>query len=317
MFPSCRVSQIARAVQRTMHQRAGVFPCGPHGKPMANTVRFMASKPLYTSNQMYNFDDCFAHRNIGYNSPHIASYVEENTRILDVGCSTGAITLSLAKHNPSGYVLGIDHEPGECIMLRLSAKPLANSVSGAISLAKQHAKEEGITNVEFRVANAEDMDDIQDESFDIAHAHQVLLHVTYPITVLKEMRRVVKTGGIVATRDNCHVFRHPEHPLLEQHVNKFIARSLARGAHPVGSHLNHEWVNEAGFPWECIEMGAGSWDWSSPENKRNWTSGVLAGGLGPIEGIDRAALEKEVEEWVKNPRTRIIALDSWVIGHKK
>ncbi|KAH7465120.1 hypothetical protein FOMA001_g17083 [Fusarium oxysporum f. sp. matthiolae] len=299
MFPNYHVSQTARAVQRIMPQRAGVFPSGPYGKPMANAVRSMASKPSYTSNQMYNFDECFAHRNIGYNSPHIASYVKENTRILDVGCSTGAITLSLAKHNPSGYVLGIDHEPG------------------AIALAKQHAKEEGITNVEFRVTNAEDMDDIQDESFDIAHAHQVLLHVTYPITVLKEMRRVAKTGGIVATRDNCHVFRHPEHPLLEQHVNKFIARSLARGAHPVGSHLNHEWVNEAGFPWECIEMGAGSWDWSSPENKRNWTSGVLAGGLGPIEGIDRAALEKEVEEWVKNPRTRIIALDSWVIGHKK
>lgn len=314
---SYRHLRMAHAARRAVPQQLGALPSSPYRQPMALSARAMASKPDYTSNQMYSFDDVFAHRNIGYNSPHIARFIKERTRILDVGCSTGAITLSLAKHNPSGYVLGIDHEHGEYMASNLPVTHFAYSLSGAIELAKQHAKEAGITNVDFRVANAEDMEEIKDESFDIAHAHQVLLHVTYPITVLKEMRRVTKTGGIVATRDNCHVFRHPEHPLLEQHINKFIARSLARGAHPVGSHLNHEWVNEAGFPWECIEMGGGSWDWSSPDNKRNWTSGVLAGGLGKVEGIDRAALEKEVEEWVKNPRTRILALDSWVIGHKK
>lgn len=317
MSSTFRLSQTARAVQRVVLPKHGALSSSPRGQLMVPFARTMASKPDFTSNQMYSFDDVFAHRNVGYNSPHIARFIKEKSRILDVGCSTGAITLSLAKHNPNGYVLGIDHEQGECLTLELSVVRFAYSVSGAIDLANQHAKEMGITNVEFRVGNAEEMDDIEDESFDIAHAHQVLLHVTYPITVLKEMRRVTKKGGIVATRDNCHVFRHPEHPLLEKHVNKFIARSLARGAHPIGSHLNHEWVNEAGFPWECIEMGGGSWDWSSLENKRNWTSGVLAGGLGKVEDIDRAALEKEVEEWVKNPRTRILALDSWVIGHKE
>lgn len=186
-----------------------------------------------------------------------------------------------------------------------------------MAIAQQHAKDAGLTNVEFRVVNAEDMVELEKESFDIAHAHQVLLHVTHPITVLKEMRRVTKAGGIVATRDNCHVFRTPEHPLLQQHVDKFIAASLARGAHPVGSHLNHEWMNTAGFDWKDIEMGGASWDWSSLENKRFWTSGVLGGGLRDVEGIDRDALEQEVEAWVNNPRTRILALDSWVIGHKK
>ena len=160
------------------------------------------------------------------------------------------------------------------------------------------------------------MGPLDKDPFDIAHAHQTLLHVTHPITVLKEMRRVTKTGGVVSTRDNCHVFRYPDAPLLNKHVDKFIAASRARGAHPTGSHVNHIWMNEAGFPWESIKMGGAAWDWSSPEHKRLWTSGVMAGGLRNVEGGNTNEILREVDEWVKNPETRILALDSWVIGHK-
>lgn len=41
----------------------------------------------------------------------------------------------------------------------------------------------------------------EDDTFDIAHAHQTLHHVADPVSVLRELRRVVKAGGLVAARD--------------------------------------------------------------------------------------------------------------------
>ena len=38
-------------------------------------------------------------------------------------------------------------------------------------------------------------------SFDVVHAHQVLQHLSDPITALREMRRVCVPGGLVAVRD--------------------------------------------------------------------------------------------------------------------
>src|SRR4030095_10207212 len=39
-------------------------------------------------------------------------------------------------------------------------------------------------------------------SLDVVHAHQLLQHISDPVAALKEMRRVVRPGGIVAARDS-------------------------------------------------------------------------------------------------------------------
>ena len=40
-----------------------------------------------------------------------------------------------------------------------------------------------------------------DASFDVVHAHQVLQHLSDPVAALAEMRRVTRSGGVVAARD--------------------------------------------------------------------------------------------------------------------
>ncbi|MCH3846938.1 class I SAM-dependent methyltransferase, partial [Campylobacter jejuni] len=38
-------------------------------------------------------------------------------------------------------------------------------------------------------------------TYDVVHAHQVLLHLKDPVAALREMLRVVRPGGVVAARD--------------------------------------------------------------------------------------------------------------------
>ena len=40
-----------------------------------------------------------------------------------------------------------------------------------------------------------------DGSFDVVYAHQILQHTSDPVAVLSDMRRVLRTGGLLAVRE--------------------------------------------------------------------------------------------------------------------
>ena len=40
--------------------------------------------------------------------------------------------------------------------------------------------------------------DVEDASFDVVHAHQVLQHLQDPVAALRELRRVLRPGGTLA-----------------------------------------------------------------------------------------------------------------------
>ena len=62
------------------------------------------------------------------------------------------------------------------------------------------AGSERVENVEFRVGDAYALE-FADAAFDVVHAHQVLQHLARPIDALREFRRVLKPGGLLAVRD--------------------------------------------------------------------------------------------------------------------
>ncbi len=57
-----------------------------------------------------------------------------------------------------------------------------------------------------------------DESFDVVYMHQVLQHLADRVEALKELRRVLKVGGILASReaDNGAFTWYPELPELDR-----------------------------------------------------------------------------------------------------
>ena len=78
-----------------------------------------------------------------------------------------------------GRVTGVDREPAV--------------VAEATGLLEASAT----GNVEFVTGDVYSLG-FDDQSFDVAHAHQVLQHLTDPVAALVEMRRVLRPGGILA-----------------------------------------------------------------------------------------------------------------------
>ena len=103
-------------------------------------------------------------------------------RLLDVGCGPGSITRGLAKRLAPGLVVGVD----------LSRETLA--------AARQDAATRGLTNLQYEEGSVYQLP-FPDASFDVAYAHQVFQHLREPEAALREMLRVVRSGGLIAVRD--------------------------------------------------------------------------------------------------------------------
>lgn len=102
-------------------------------------------------------------------------------RVLDVAAGTGDQTLMAARCvGPTGYVLATD---------------LSTSM---LNLAAEAARNGGLTNVDTRVVDAENID-LDTDSFDAVICRMGLMLFSNPVKALIGMRRVVKpTGKVVA-----------------------------------------------------------------------------------------------------------------------
>ena len=96
-------------------------------------------------------------------------------RLLEVGCTAGHYTLTLARE---GYqVTGLDISPE------------------SIKAAQLQAENSGLTGAKFIAGDAENMKDILDNSFDGVYSFSTLRYVPNPLQALSEIRRVLKPAG--------------------------------------------------------------------------------------------------------------------------
>ena len=99
--------------------------------------------------------------------------------LLDVGCGPGTVTQGLAKVVAPARVVGCDLE------------------TGMIERARALADEAGAGNLSFRTGDILDLP-FEDGQFDIVFSAAVTEHLTNPIDAVKELARVVSSGGLVA-----------------------------------------------------------------------------------------------------------------------
>jgi 2-polyprenyl-6-hydroxyphenyl methylase/3-demethylubiquinone-9 3-methyltransferase len=95
--------------------------------------------------------------------------------VLDVGCGGGILVESMAQR--AAHVTGID----------LAAKPLG--------VARLHALESGVRNVDYREVAAESLADEMPASFDVVTCMEMLEHVPDPASSVLSCARLLRPGS--------------------------------------------------------------------------------------------------------------------------
>ena len=109
--------------------------------------------------------------------------LREGMRAVDFGCGVGAVSRMLAEIvGPSGSVVGVDVDQAQL-------KEAANWCAGG-----------GLRNCSFIAASAESTG-LPRNSFDLVYCRFLLLHLPDPVTCLREMREILKPGGVLVVED--------------------------------------------------------------------------------------------------------------------
>jgi SAM-dependent methyltransferase len=221
---------------------------------------------------------------------YLLDSLEPGLDLLDVGCGPGNITIDLANRVSPGRAVGID--------------AAATIVDAAQAATRATAQEQGVTGVEFRIADVSDLP-FDDGSFDVVHAHQVLQHLSDPVGALQQMRRVCRAGGVVAARDGDYqaMTWYPESPGLARWLEMYRAVARGNGGEPDAGRWLLRWAHEAGF--SDVRPSASAWCFATPADRvwwgGLWADRVTASALGDqaVERglVTRSDLDEIADAW--------------------
>ena len=145
---------------------------------------YMLHYPFYQNDE----DDFFqSQKNLTNHCLSKISPISGKT-VLDVGCGNGIQGLHISQ----------DHKPGKYIGIDISAQN--------IKIAKDIQKEIGNENMVFHIDNAQEIANVSDNSIDVVINIESALHYPDKMKFLKEVNRVLKSGGefmiadVLATR---------------------------------------------------------------------------------------------------------------------
>ena len=137
----------------------------------------MSESHTYTTTEDWN-----AQRRIETSASFFVPYIQPGLRLLDCGCGPGSMTLDFADWLAPGEVVGVDID------------------DGALARAKATAAERGVKNVSFEKGDIFNLD-FPDASFDAVWTSSIMQWIKGPSRALREVFRVLKPGGVYASRD--------------------------------------------------------------------------------------------------------------------
>jgi SAM-dependent methyltransferase len=173
--------------------------------------------------------EVIAQRSVGV-AGFLLPHLRPGMHLLDCGCGPGSITVAWADVVHPGPVVGID--------LRES------DLQGGRALARERS----VVNVTFQVATIYALP-FAAASFDAVFANAVLQHLGDPLAAIREMRRVVKPGGVVGIADPAwhRSIRYPTTALLDA-WDALIPRTMTHnGGNPFYAPSQRALLREAGF----------------------------------------------------------------------
>ncbi|MFN3169931.1 MAG: class I SAM-dependent methyltransferase [Hyphomicrobiales bacterium] len=154
-----------------------------------------------------------------------ASHLDDDYRVLEVGCGTGTTALKLAPH---------------------AAHITATDISSAmIDIARDKAKREGMSNVSFEVAGAADPR-YAGRDFDAVFAFNILHLVADLDQLLARLRANLKPGGLLISKTPCLGAMNPLISWVAVPLMKLVGKA-PRHVLTLSPDELHDAVKRAGF----------------------------------------------------------------------
>lgn len=265
-----------------------------------------SDSPAYTHGHHESVLRSHRWRTAGNSAAYLLPQLRPGMSVLDVGCGPGTITAGLAEVVAPGRVLAL--EPTEA----------------GLDLARAEAERRGAQNVDFAVGDVLTLD-LEDDRFDVVHAHQVLQHLPDPVGALREMARVCRPEGVVAVRDADYAAFswYPLLPGLNDWLSLYHQVARANGGEPDAGRRLLAWAREAGL--SDIRTSASIWCYAAEADRRWWgeswaarvlesdlARAALAKGLATpddLQGLSQAWLDwsRSDDGWFTVPHGEILA----------
>ena len=161
---------------------------------------------------------------------HLLPHLRPGLHVLDFGCGPGTISVGLAKAVHPGEFHGVDMEESQIVRAR--------------EIAQFRRQDKAV----FHVGDVTALE-FEDGFFDVAHCHNLLMHVPDTHAVLTEVKRVLKPGGLIACREMiCESsFTQPDFGVIGKSWDMFQDLLQADDGHPqMGRELKGH-ILAAGF----------------------------------------------------------------------
>ncbi|KAJ5549375.1 hypothetical protein N7513_006609 [Penicillium frequentans] len=239
----------------------------------------------------------------------ILPYIKKTHSILDVGCGPGTITAGFVKYASEGRTLGIDISADVLERARIVANDLGIPKDGPGSIAF----EEG--NILEGLAYA-------DNTFDIifcAHTFGYMPPPDMPVKALTEMRRLLKPGGILATRDTVDQHFYSRSVDLDRLWVGNFRRAVLKGdtEADLSPAVMPALFRLAGFDADGgkVRIGTGSSVFSGPDT-RQWLARRAQSQLQPGDPLHKSWLEagiaqEEIDETAQASKKWAETEDAW------
>ncbi len=167
---------------------------------------------------------------------HADTVYPAGSAVLEVGCGTGAQTVTLARQSPGAGITSVDVS------------------QASLRLARAACQTAGIGNVAFRQADLFALP-FEPGSFDHVFVCFVLEHLADPGRALACLKRVIRPGGSITVIEGDHgsAYFHPDSALAHRAIQCQVALQAAGGNANIGRQL-YPLLAKAGFARDSIKV---------------------------------------------------------------
>lgn len=237
---------------------------------------------------------------------YFTQLLNPDMQILDVGCGPGSITSGLAQLVPQGKVIGIDQSEKTLQIARSQVDLPSNCL--------------------FQIGDALHTE-FADDTFDVVHTSQVLVHLSNSVSALKEFHRILKPGGFIACREgDAETWTvYPEHPGFNVWKRAIIARQA--DCDPNAGRYLLKRATDAGFEISKCTFSGGTMTYAGSEGRffgetlakqvdedQVYRKTLLDGGVTDEAGLQ--SLKEAWESWYADPCCVFVMLCGQIVAYK-